>query len=78
MKTFVLSHSKDLVEDSVVIENLRKLSNGKLTLDAEKVAEHNLLSINAREILHSHPGGHRPAQNRNNRNTRHQHHKRRR
>lgn len=79
MKTFVLTHSKDMVEDSVVIENLRKLSGGKLVLDPEKVAAQNLLSINAREILHSHPGGHRPVQNQSrNRNARHHHHKRRR
>ena len=35
MKIFVLSHSKELVDDAVVVENLRKLSNGKLLLDLE-------------------------------------------
>lgn len=74
MKTFVLAHSKDMVEDSVVIENLRKLSSGKLLLDAEKVSAQNLLSINPREILQQ-PSGqsqHRSggAKNRNHRNHR--------
>jgi len=82
MKMFVLSHSKDMVEDSVVIENLRKLSNGKLILDGEKVSANNLLSINPKDILQApHSGGQRYSGGggqRNNRNQRHNQHKRRR
>jgi hypothetical protein len=83
MKTFVLSHSKDLVEDSVVIENLRKISNGKLILDPERVAAGNLLSINPKEILQNplSSGSGRQQQNsggQRNRNQRHQQHRRRR
>lgn len=83
MKTFVLTHSKDLVEDHVVMENLKKLSNGKLSLDPEKVAANNLLSINPKEILQNNlqGGGPRSGGNNNNnrhRNQRHHQHKRRR
>jgi hypothetical protein len=81
MKTFVLTHSKDLVEDNVVIENLKKLSNGKLVLDPEKVAANNLLSINPKEILQSTlQGGSRQNNGggQRNRNQRHHQHKRRR
>jgi hypothetical protein len=80
MKMFVLSHSKDMVEDSVVIENLRKLSNGKLILDAEKVAAMNLLSINPKDILQA-PYSNSQRQGNSgqrNRNQRHHQHKRRR
>jgi len=81
MKMFVLSHSKDLVEDTVVIENLKKLSNGKLILDAEKVSSQNLLSINPKDILQAPFSNNQRQQGggqRNNRNQRHQQHKRRR
>lgn len=66
MKMFVLTHSKDMVDDAVVVENLKKLSNGKLQLDLEKVASLNLLSINPKEIManapsqgHQHPHKHK-------------------
>lgn len=55
MKMFVLTHSKDMVDDAVVVENLKKLSNGKLQLDLEKVASLNLLSINPKEIMANAP-----------------------
>jgi len=79
MKMFVLSHSKELLEDSVVIENLKKLSGGKLILDPEKVAAENLLSINPKDIItqpqsqRNNGGGQR-----NNRNQRFSNNKRRR
>ncbi len=82
MKLFVLSHSKDMMEDSVAIENLKKLSGGKLALDAEKVSSLNLLSINPKDALqmpqnqsNRNQGG---GQGRNNRNQRFQSNKRRR
>jgi hypothetical protein len=81
MKMFVLSHSKDMIEDSVVIENLKKLSGGKLILDSEKVSSQNLLSINPKDILQN-PQGQSQRQGgqnqRNNRNQRFQNNKRRR
>lgn len=77
MKTFVLAHSKDMVEDSVVIENLRKLSGGKLTLEAEKVSAQNLLSINPREILQQ-PSGQHTHRSGGSKNRNHRNHRRRR
>lgn len=50
MKTFSLLHSKDMPDDAVVVENLRKLSHGKLVLNLEKIAAGNLLSINSKEL----------------------------
>jgi hypothetical protein len=57
MKVFVLTHSKEVMEDAVVIENLKTLSKGALVLDPEKVAAFNLLSINPKEIMQNNPGG---------------------
>ena len=76
MKLFVLTNSKEMLEDNVAMESLRKLSNGQLRLDPEKVAAHNLLSLNPKEITQAAPG----IQNRSgkNRNQRHFQHKRRR
>lgn len=45
MKTFHLSWSKDNVDDKVIIKNIEKLSEGKLTIDLEKVVENNLFEI---------------------------------
>ena len=81
MKMFVLSHSKDMIEDSVVIENLKKLSGGKLILDAEKISSLNLLSINPKDIIQQPQGGQRNqggGAQRNNRNQRFQKNNRRR
>ena len=82
MKLFVLGHSKDMIEDSVVIDNLKKLSGGKLVLDGEKVASLNLLSINPKDVIQQ-PQSQAGRQGggygqRNNRNQRFQNNKRRR
>jgi hypothetical protein len=77
MKLFVLTNSKEMLEDNVAMESLRKLSDGKLRLDPEKVAAQNLLSLNPKEITQAIPSN----QNRGggkNRNQRHFQHKRRR
>jgi len=82
MKLFVLGHSKDMIEDSVAIENLKKLSGGKLILDGEKVASLNLLSINPKDVIQQPQGSSNRnqsgGQGRNNRNPRFQSNKRRR
>ncbi len=77
MKLFVLTNSKEMLEDTVALESLRKLSDGKLRLDPEKVAAQNLLSLNPKEITQAIPSN----QNRGggkNRNQRHFQQKRRR
>lgn len=69
MKTFSVLHSKDMPDDAVVVENLRKLSHGKLLLNLEKIAAGNLLSINAKDIQplpqqqKGHGGGHQRHKN---------------
>jgi hypothetical protein len=57
MKVFVFTHSKEMMEDAVVIENLKTLSRGAIVLDPEKVSAYNLLSINPKEIMQNNPGG---------------------
>jgi len=42
MKTFHSSWSKDNVDDNVIIKNIEKLSQGKLTIELDKVTENNL------------------------------------
>ena len=77
MKLFVLTNSKDMVEDNVVLESLRKLSNGLLKLDPEKVAAFNLLSLNPKEITQAVPSNQQRSGGKN-RNQRHFQQKRRR
>lgn len=79
MKMFVFTHSKDMVDDAVVVENLKKLSQGKLSLDLEKVASQNLLSINPKEIMANAPsqGTTHRSQNRNKGHNKHFHKRRR-
>ncbi len=81
MKVFVFTHSKEMPEDVVVIENLKTLSKGTLVLDPEKVAAYNLLSINPKEIMQNNPGGGQTQRygGQHNRNRGgHKHHKKRR
>jgi hypothetical protein len=76
MKVLVLTNSKEMLEDSVALENLRRLSGGKLSLDPAKVAAENLLSLNPREITQAIPSNQQRSGK--NRNQRHFQHKRRR
>ena len=48
MKTLYRSYNKDNVTDAIILENMRELSNGKLSLDLEKVMEKNLFDVNNR------------------------------
>lgn len=76
MKVLVLTNSKEMLEDSVALENLRRLSAGKLSLDAAKVSAENLLSLNPKEITQAIPSNQQRSGK--NRNQRHFQHKRRR
>jgi hypothetical protein len=72
MKVLVLTNSKEMLEDSVALENLRRLSGGKLNLDSAKVASENLLSLNPKEITQAIPSNQqRSGKNRNQRNFQH-------
>ncbi len=76
MKVLVLTNSKDMLEDSVALDSLRRLSGGKLSLDPAKVAAENLLSLNPKEITQAIPSNQQRSGK--NRNQRHFQHKRRR
>ena len=72
MKVLVLTNSKEMLEDSVALENLRRLSGGKLNLDSAKVAAENLLSLNPKDITQAIPSNQqRSGKNRNQRNFQH-------
>lgn len=72
MKVLVLTNSKEMLEDSVALENLRRLSGGKLSLDPGKVAAENLLSLNPKDLTQAIPSNQqRSGKNRNQRNFQH-------
>ena len=48
MKTLYRSYNKDNVTDAIILDNMRELSKGKLTIDLEKVMEKNLFDVNMR------------------------------
>ncbi len=49
MKTFYVTWNKEVVDDEVIIEHLRKLSDGKLSLDVDKAKEDRLFANQPRE-----------------------------
>lgn len=42
MKSFYTSWNKEVIDDSVILENIKNISGGKLDIDIEKVKEDNL------------------------------------
>ena len=49
MKRFYMTWNKENVEDSLIIQHLKELSKGKLSLDLEKVQEEKLLDVNLKD-----------------------------
>jgi hypothetical protein len=49
MKRFYMTWNKENVEDSLIIQHLKELSKGKLTLDIEKVQSEKLLDVNLKD-----------------------------
>lgn len=49
MKSFYASWNKDVVDDSIIVENLKTLSKGKLEISVEKVKENNLFDSSNKE-----------------------------
>lgn len=49
MKTFYGNWNKETIDDSVIIKDIQKMSDGKLTVDLEKVREENLFEKLYRE-----------------------------
>ena len=69
MKTFYSNWNKETLDDSVIVKDLKVLSQGKLILDLEKVREENLFEKLYRERKAPRPGGdNRGGDNRNPRN----------
>lgn len=49
MKNFYTSWNKDVIDDSVIVENIKTLSKGKLSIDVAKVKENNLFDSSTKE-----------------------------
>lgn len=49
MKSFYASWNKDVIDDSVIIDNIKTLSKGKLEVSVEKVKESNLFDSSTKE-----------------------------
>lgn len=58
MKMFYQSNNKEILEDAVIVEHIKKLSGGQLVLSLEKVQAENLFALgNDRNHGHGHGGG---------------------
>lgn len=68
MKTFYYTWNRDNPEDHIIVEQLKRLSGGKLTLDLEKVRKDELLNVNYKAIANSSAGGGTRNSSANNRN----------
>lgn len=55
MKMFYQSNNKEILEDSVIVEHIKKLSNGQLVLSLDKIQAENLLNI-SQDRAHSQGG----------------------
>lgn len=64
MKTFHGNWNKETIDDSVIIKDLEKLSEGRLTLDLEKVRGENLFEKLYREKKKPHNKNERPRNDR--------------
>lgn len=49
MKTFYASWNKDVIDDNVIIDNIKTLSKGALEIDVNKVKENNLFDTNIKD-----------------------------
>lgn len=73
MKTFYASWNKDVIDDSVIIDNIKTLSKGALEIDVNKVKENNLFDTSAKDRNKRSPqqqgngnGGNNPNKRRSN------------
>ena len=67
MKTFFYSYNRDNIEDDVVYQNIRRLSENRLDIDLEKVKEGNLFEPQRKEKRNDSHGGDRNKGGRNKR-----------
>ena len=85
MRSFYFAWNKELMEEEVILQQLKVLSKGKIKLDLAEIKEHNLFEINVRHdnnYNHNNGGGHsgggRRQQNRGKRSNQYGNQKRRR
>lgn len=80
MKSFAATWNKDNLDEEVIVEQIRKLSNGELTIDVEKVKQYHLFDVQQNNQNHrqNNSGGGGGRGGNNNRGRRYGHHKRRR
>lgn len=64
MKSFCLTWNKDSIEDRVILEHIKKLSGGKLSMDLAFVEEHKL--FDSKKVNSSGNGNGRPDNSNNN------------
>ena len=57
MKTFYSNWNKETLDDSVIVKDLQIMSQGKLTLNLDKVREDNLFEKLYRERKNPRPNG---------------------
>src|SRR5690606_6816385 len=68
MKSFYASWNKDVVDDSVIVDNIKTLSKGKLEINVEKVKEQNLFDVSSKErSKRPQPSMNAPSNNQNKR-----------
>lgn len=85
MKTFYGAWNKEILDDSVILKDIKAMSAGQLSMDLDKVREDNLFEKLYREKKKPHPGDNKGGDDRNrNRHRpggkpfkRHGHHRRR-
>jgi hypothetical protein len=69
MKTFHSNWNKETLDDSVIVKDLKNLSQGKLVLDLEKVREENLFEKLYRERKNPRPNDNREGRDNNSNNS---------
>ncbi|MCE2894310.1 MAG: DUF4290 domain-containing protein [Flammeovirgaceae bacterium] len=69
MKTFHSNWNKETLDDSVIVKDLKNLSQGKLVLDLEKVREENLFEKLYRERKNPRPNDNRESRDSNSNNS---------
>ena len=57
MKTFYGAWNKEILDDSVILKDIKNMSEGKLSMDLDKVREDNLFEKLYREKKKPHGGG---------------------
>jgi hypothetical protein len=68
MKNFYSTWNKENIDDVVIVDNIKELSNGKLSIDLQTVKDQNLFDIQTRDRRSSGRDNQNQGQNQNQRN----------